>query len=65
MAAVLKRAAVYLVSALPVELVRRCGMVPFAGVDAALQAATAAVGAGASILVLPQGGSVLPLSRVG
>lgn len=64
-AAVLKRAAVYLVSALPAELVRRCGMVPFEGVDAALEAATAAVGADAAILVLPQGGSVLPLCRAG
>jgi lactate racemase len=63
-AAVLKRAAVYLVSALPDELVRRCGMVPFsgeAGVRAALDAALGSVGPGASVLVLPQGGSVLPL----
>jgi lactate racemase len=63
-AAVLKRAAVYLVSALPDELVRRCGMVPFmgeAGVRSAMDAALGSVGPGASVLVLPQGGSVLPL----
>jgi nickel-dependent lactate racemase len=71
-AAVLKRAAVYLVSALPGDLVRRCSMVPFAvgegGIEgpeaalaAALDAALATAGDSASVLVLPQGGSVLPL----
>ena len=64
-AAVLKRAAVFLVSALPGDLVRRCGMVPFASVDAALESALAEAGAGAGILFLPQGGSVLPLCRAG
>jgi nickel-dependent lactate racemase len=56
-AAVLRRATVYLVSALPEELVRRCGMVPFAGLDAALDE----MGPNASLLVLPEGGSILPL----
>ncbi|MFN2164691.1 MAG: nickel-dependent lactate racemase [Anaerolineae bacterium] len=59
-AAVLQRAAVYLVSALPGELVQRCGMTPFADLDAALAAALAELGAGARVLVLPQGGSILP-----
>ena len=62
-AAVVKRAAVYLVSALPEDLVRRCGMVPFATAGAALEAALAAQGDSAGILVLPQGGSVLPLAQ--
>ncbi|MFZ5918529.1 MAG: nickel-dependent lactate racemase [Chloroflexota bacterium] len=60
-AAVLRRAAVYLVSALPEELVCRCGMIPFAGLDAALAAALDEASPGARVLVLPQGGSILPL----
>lgn len=59
-AAVLRRAEVYLVSALPGELVRRCGMIPVADLDATLAAALDASGPGASLLVLPQGGSILP-----
>jgi nickel-dependent lactate racemase len=61
-AAVLKRAAVYLVSALPEELVRRVGMAPFATIEDALDAARSELGDHASILVMPQGGSVLPLA---
>jgi nickel-dependent lactate racemase len=38
-AAVLKRASVYLVSALAEDLVRRCGMTPFADLDSALASA--------------------------
>jgi lactate racemase len=67
-AAVLKRAAVYLVSGLPDELVRRCGMVPFtgkAGVQVALDAALAEAGEGTPVLILPQGSSVLPLEPTG
>lgn len=60
-AAVLRRAVVYLVSALPDDLVRRCGMVPFVGLDAALVAALNEMGPSAGLLVLPQGGSILPL----
>jgi lactate racemase len=62
-AAVLQRAAIYLVSALPDGLVRRCGMTPFATLDAALAAALSESGPGASLLVLPQGGSILPQVR--
>lgn len=60
-AAVLNRASIYLISALPEELVRRMGMTPFATVEGALAAAQSALGDDASILVMPQGGSVLPL----
>jgi lactate racemase len=60
-AAVLRRVTVYLVSDLPDELVRRCGMVPCAGLDTALVAALDEMGPGANLLVLPQGGSILPL----
>lgn len=60
-ASVLTRARVYLVSALPADLVRRCGLVPFDDLDAALVAALDDAGPGADLLVLPQGGSILPL----
>jgi nickel-dependent lactate racemase len=59
-AAVLKRASVYLVSALSPELVRRCGFTPFATVKEALEAALAQVGSAARLLVMPYGGSILP-----
>jgi len=62
-AAVLKRASVYLVSALQDEVVRQCGMVPWGDLSEALDAAWATLGPEASILALPQGGSVLPLPR--
>ncbi|HSJ54021.1 MAG TPA: transcriptional regulator, partial [Anaerolineae bacterium] len=60
-AAVLKRAAIYLVSSMPGELVRRCGLVPFGDAQAALTAALAQAGNATRVLVLPQGGSVLPV----
>ena len=61
-AAVLKRARIHLVSALPGGLARQCGFFPFDSVGAALQAAFDELGSGATVLVLPQGGSVLPLA---
>ncbi|MGQ9598317.1 MAG: nickel-dependent lactate racemase [Anaerolineae bacterium] len=59
-ASVLKRARVYLVSALPEELVRRCGLVPFSDPDRAVRAALGELGLDARILVLPEGSSILP-----
>ena len=59
-ASVLKRARVFMVSSLPVEVVRQCGMVPFDDPGQALGAAFDEVGRGASVIALPQGGSVLP-----
>jgi nickel-dependent lactate racemase len=60
-ARVLERADVSLVSALPADIVRRCGMVPFERLDLALEAALVRLGPGARILAMPQGGSILPL----
>ncbi len=60
MAAVMQQASVYLVSGLEDEVVSACGLRPFAGVDEALWAARAEVGEGATILSLPNGGSVMP-----
>jgi nickel-dependent lactate racemase len=62
-AAVLKRAQIYLVSALPEELVRRCGMVPFGDLDSALKAAAGELGPDAKVLAMPQGGSILPVPK--
>ncbi len=60
-ASVLKWAEVYLVSAMPADAVRQCGMVPFDDLRAAVDAALGGAGPGASVAVLPQGGSVLPI----
>jgi nickel-dependent lactate racemase len=60
-ASVLRRAAVYLVSALDPGLVQRCSMVPFERVGEALASALAAHGPGARVLVMPEGGAVLPV----
>jgi nickel-dependent lactate racemase len=60
-AAVLGKAGVYLVSALPADSVRSCGLVPFGDPDQALAAALDRMGPDASVLALPQGGSVLPV----
>jgi len=60
-ASVLKRATVYMVSALPADLVRRCGLVPFANLDTALTSALERLGPEPSVLALPQGGSILPV----
>jgi nickel-dependent lactate racemase len=60
-ASILKRAAVYLVSALPAESVRRGGLVPFHDLDEAMEMALGEVGPEASVIVLPRGGSLLPV----
>ena len=62
-AAVLRRAGVYVVSALPVDLSRRCGLNPFNSVNAALDAAFSRLGSDSSVLVMPQGGSILPVVK--
>ena len=61
-ASVLKRARVYLVSTLPAESVQRCGLVPFNDVGEAMEMAFGEVGPEASVIVLPQGGSILPVA---
>jgi nickel-dependent lactate racemase len=61
-AAVVKKARVYLVSSLAGELVRGIGIVSFADAQEALSAALAEVGPSARVLVLPYGGSVLPVA---
>ena len=59
-AAVLKKARVYLVSSLPAEALGRIGLVPFDDLDQALTAAGEVVGTEARIWALPYGDSVLP-----
>ena len=60
-AAVLRRATVYLVSAISPDLVRDCGLVPFANLPEAMQAAVDDSGQRAEIIVMPNGGSILPV----
>jgi nickel-dependent lactate racemase len=60
-ASVLKWAEVYLVSAMPPDAVRQCGMVPFDDLSGAIGAALGGAGPEACVAVLPQGGSVLPI----
>ena len=60
-ARVLKKADVLLVSAMDGELVRRCKVSPFARVQDALTAAFKKHGPNASIIVMPYGGSTVPL----
>jgi nickel-dependent lactate racemase len=59
-ASVLKRVGVYLVSSMAPDLVRNCGLRPFDDVDRALETALDLVGPSARILLMPEGGSVLP-----
>lgn len=60
-ASVLRRAKVYLFSALPVESVRCCGLVLFNDLGQAIDAAFGEVGPAASVIALPHGGSVFPV----
>jgi nickel-dependent lactate racemase len=60
-ARILKRAHVYLVSSMPELAVRSGGMVPFSDVGSAVEAALNHVGRSARVLVMPEGGSVLPV----
>ena len=59
-AMVLKRATVMLVSALPPDLVTKCGMLPFSDVGAAMQAALAQAGRDPLIYAMPEGAAVVP-----
>jgi len=59
-AAVQKKAQVYLVSGLPAEKLRQAGLLPFPTIEAALADARRQLGPAARIAVIPQGGSVLP-----
>lgn len=59
-AMVLEHADIYLVSDLEPDFVKTLFMTPFDTVQAAYAAAAANLGAGASVLVMPYGGSTLP-----
>jgi len=59
-AMVLERAEIYLVSDLEPDFVKTLFMTPFDTVQAAYDAAAVKLGGGASVLVMPYGGSTLP-----
>jgi lactate racemase len=58
-----KRAAIYLVSSLPSEMVRRMRFKPFTSIQQALDHALEAMGGRCKVLILPQAGSILPKMR--
>ncbi|MEA5013231.1 MAG: nickel-dependent lactate racemase [Candidatus Limiplasma sp.] len=62
-AMVLQEADIYLVSRLPAALVERMFLRPFSSAQAALDAALAKLGSGATILSMPYGGSTLPRAQ--
>ncbi len=59
-ARVLQRASILLVSDMPDELVRACGMEPFSDLDKAFQTALQRCGPKPVIIIIPEGASVLP-----
>ena len=59
----MKQAAIYLVSNLPFELARSMGFLPFASLEEAFRSALAQVSPSATVVVIPQGGSVLATVR--
>jgi len=56
----MQQASIYFVSSLEAEYARSLGFSPFSDVNAAMEEALKKVGPNPSILVLPEGGSVLP-----
>ncbi len=60
-ATVLQQARIYLVSALTAETVRDCGLEPFDDLNRAITAALDEAGQDAQMIVLPNGGSILPV----
>lgn len=59
-ASVLKKADVYLVSSMPGALVKSCGLIPFDDAQQAMYSVLGQHEGSARVLVVPQGGSVLP-----
>ena len=62
-AMVLEDAEVYLVSELDADFVKQIFLTPFSDVQTAFDAAMQKLGSGASVIVMPYGGSTLPLSN--
>ena len=60
---VLQNADIYLVSDLTPEFVRSIFMKPFSTVQEAYDAAARKLGGAASVIVMPYGGSTLPVER--
>jgi nickel-dependent lactate racemase len=62
-AMVMENADIYLVSEMEPDFVRSLFMTPFSTVQEAYDAAVKKMGADASVIVMPYGGSTLPTSR--
>ena len=63
-AMVLEDAEIYLVSELDADFVKRIFLTPFSDVQTAFDAAMRKIGDEASVIVMPYGGSTLPLSQM-
>jgi len=63
-AQIMLKADIYMVSEMPDELVRNIFMTPFKSVQEAYDAAVEKLGPDARVLIMPHGGSTLPLMRV-
>ncbi len=63
-ASVLKKADVCLVSSMPADLVKSCGLISFDDVHQAVRSVLDRQGESARVLVMPQAGSVLPVQTV-
>lgn len=59
----LKKADIYLVSALSPETVKACKLTPFGSAQEAVDAAFRKLGDGAKVLVMPFGGSTVPIPK--
>ena len=60
---VLQRADVFLVSAMDADIVEACGLEPFDSLDVAMDTALECAGPEGTVLVMPFGGSTLPVVR--
>lgn len=60
----LKRAEIYMVSAVDPALVRACKMTPFESAQAAVEQALSRAGSDASVIVMPYGGSTVPFANM-
>jgi nickel-dependent lactate racemase len=62
-ARILKHARVWLISELAPDLVTSCGFTPFSNLQSAVEEALKEVGSDSKIMVIPDGGSIIPMSK--
>ena len=62
-AMVLKRADIFLISELEDDFVKNMGFIPFASIDQAIAEANLRLGSDSSVIIMPHGGSTLPIEE--